>query len=36
MDGLITKALLITLAMTVMRVVASLVFVKELGMTTPS
>ncbi|MGE0737636.1 cation:proton antiporter [Sulfurimonas sp.] len=33
MDGLITKALLITLAMTVMRVVASLVFVKELGKT---
>lgn len=30
MDGLIIKALLITLAMTVMRVVASLVFIKEL------
>ena len=30
MDGLIVKALLITLAMTVMRVAASLVFIKEL------
>jgi Kef-type K+ transport system membrane component KefB len=30
MDGLIIKALLITFAMTVMRVVASLVFIKEL------
>jgi Kef-type K+ transport system membrane component KefB len=30
MDGLIIKALLITLAMTVMRVAASLVFIKEL------
>lgn len=31
MDGLIVKASLITLAMTVMRVVASLVFIKDLG-----
>jgi Kef-type K+ transport system membrane component KefB len=30
MDGLITKALLITLAMTLMRLIASLVFIKEL------
>ena len=30
MDGLITKALLITLAMTMMRLIASLVFIKEL------
>ncbi|MFA5234268.1 MAG: cation:proton antiporter [Sulfurimonas sp.] len=32
MDGLIIKALLITLAMTLMRVAASLVFIKELGL----
>lgn len=32
MDGLIIKALLITLVMTVMRVAASLVFIKELGL----
>jgi len=31
MDGLITKALFITFAMTLMRVVASLVFIKDLG-----
>ncbi|TKI71024.1 cation:proton antiporter [Sulfurimonas crateris] len=31
MEGLITKALFITLAMTLMRVVASLVFIKDLG-----
>jgi len=33
MDGLITKALLITLAMTMMRLIASLVFIKELKLT---
>ncbi len=31
MDGLISKAIIITLAMIVMRVLASLVFIKELG-----
>lgn len=31
MDGLISKALLITIVMIIMRVVASLVFIKELG-----
>ncbi len=33
MEGLITKALIITLVMIIMRVVASLVFIKELGVT---
>ncbi len=33
MDGLITKALIITLVMIVMRLIASLVFIKELGVT---
>ncbi|QFR42520.1 cation:proton antiporter [Sulfurimonas xiamenensis] len=33
MDGLIAKALFITLAMTIMRVIASLVFIKDLKLT---
>lgn len=32
MDGLVAKALFITVAMTAMRVIASLVFIKELGL----
>jgi len=32
MDGLITKALIIALAMILMRVLSSLVFIKELGL----
>ena len=32
MDGLITKALIITIVMVIMRIIASLVFVKELGL----